>query len=185
MKNPLIIIVGIIAVVLISSKVVPQNKNLVVVPAPIVENGRGITTPPKDNPIKEQPTACTMDAKQCPDGSYVGRTGPKCEFAMCPSVQNGTTAKINQKIQNNGVYITALKVTEDSRCPSDVTCIQAGTVKLSVKLEVGTKMETVILELGKSFTFSNKTITLTNVTPNTLSTKTIAEKDYVFTFLVK
>jgi hypothetical protein len=28
---------------------------------------------------------CTMEAKQCPDGSYVGRTGPQCEFADCPS----------------------------------------------------------------------------------------------------
>lgn len=27
---------------------------------------------------------CTMDAKMCPDGSYVGRTGPKCEFTACP-----------------------------------------------------------------------------------------------------
>lgn len=27
--------------------------------------------------------SCTMDAKQCPDGSYVGRTGPNCEFAAC------------------------------------------------------------------------------------------------------
>jgi hypothetical protein len=26
---------------------------------------------------------CTMEAKQCPDGSYVGRTGPNCEF-VCP-----------------------------------------------------------------------------------------------------
>lgn len=30
--------------------------------------------------------ACTADAKQCPDGSYVGRTGPKCEFTPCPTV---------------------------------------------------------------------------------------------------
>lgn len=27
---------------------------------------------------------CTMDAKVCPDGSYVGRTGPDCEFEACP-----------------------------------------------------------------------------------------------------
>jgi hypothetical protein len=26
-----------------------------------------------------------MDAKMCPDGSYVGRTAPKCEFAPCPT----------------------------------------------------------------------------------------------------
>ena len=30
--------------------------------------------------------ACTLEAKLCPDGSSVGRTGPKCEFAKCPSV---------------------------------------------------------------------------------------------------
>jgi hypothetical protein len=30
-------------------------------------------------------TACTEEAKTCPDGSAVGRTGPDCEFAECPS----------------------------------------------------------------------------------------------------
>lgn len=30
------------------------------------------------------PQACTADAKICPDGSAVGRTGPNCEFAACP-----------------------------------------------------------------------------------------------------
>ena len=29
-------------------------------------------------------TACTLEAKLCPDGSSVGRTGPNCEFAACP-----------------------------------------------------------------------------------------------------
>lgn len=28
--------------------------------------------------------ACTQDAKLCPDGSYVGRVAPNCEFATCP-----------------------------------------------------------------------------------------------------
>ncbi len=27
---------------------------------------------------------CTMEAKGCPDGTFVGRTGPNCEFAKCP-----------------------------------------------------------------------------------------------------
>ena len=31
--------------------------------------------------------ACTADAKQCPDGSYVGRTGPACAFAPCPAYE--------------------------------------------------------------------------------------------------
>jgi hypothetical protein len=29
--------------------------------------------------------ACTMEAKQCPDGSYVSRKGPNCEFEICPA----------------------------------------------------------------------------------------------------
>ncbi len=28
--------------------------------------------------------ACTDEAKICPDGSAVGRTGPNCSFAACP-----------------------------------------------------------------------------------------------------
>ncbi len=31
------------------------------------------------------PVACTEEAKICPDGSAVGRTGPNCEFASCPA----------------------------------------------------------------------------------------------------
>lgn len=29
-------------------------------------------------------TACTLEAKICPDGTSVGRTGPSCAFAPCP-----------------------------------------------------------------------------------------------------
>jgi benzodiazapine receptor len=32
---------------------------------------------------KTELVACTQEAKLCPDGSYVGRTGSKCEFAAC------------------------------------------------------------------------------------------------------
>jgi translocator protein len=35
--------------------------------------------------IQPKPVACTMEAKLCPDGSAVGRMGPNCEFAPCPT----------------------------------------------------------------------------------------------------
>lgn len=41
-------------------------------------------TPPSPPPSVNG-VMCTMEAKLCPDGSYVGRTGPKCEFTACPS----------------------------------------------------------------------------------------------------
>lgn len=37
-----------------------------------------------------KPVVCTEEAKICPDGSAVGRTGPKCEFTACPNVKTGT-----------------------------------------------------------------------------------------------
>ncbi len=40
---------------------------------------------------------CTMDAKQCPDWSYVGRVWPDCEFAPCPNETKNDTKNI-QKI---------------------------------------------------------------------------------------
>ena len=42
------------------------------------------SAPMPDEPCGEKPIACAMDAKLCPDGSYVGRTGPECEFSACP-----------------------------------------------------------------------------------------------------
>lgn len=41
------------------------------------------STPP-DPPADPGGPVCTMEAKMCPDGSAVGRTGPNCEFAACP-----------------------------------------------------------------------------------------------------
>lgn len=47
-------------------------------------------SPPDPNaPGGEMP--CTTEAKVCPDGSAVGRSGPKCEFAPCPDAPPGAT----------------------------------------------------------------------------------------------
>lgn len=56
-------------------------------PAPVAEIS--------PTPDSSAPVACTMDAKQCPDGSYVSRQGPKCEFAPCPSGTASTSADIS------------------------------------------------------------------------------------------
>ncbi|HWB80210.1 MAG TPA: hypothetical protein VG755_34830 [Nannocystaceae bacterium] len=44
--------------------------------------------PPGPPPEPEPPgPICTRDAKLCPDGSAVGRTGPDCTFPPCPGDQ--------------------------------------------------------------------------------------------------
>ena len=59
-------------------------------PQCMTPDGRGFTQDitsvkpePPQGPDPDQ-IACTQEAKLCPDGSSVGRTGPNCEFAPCP-----------------------------------------------------------------------------------------------------
>ncbi len=46
----------------------------------------GETLPLPNEAVDDDIKVCTMDAKQCPDGSYVGRVAPSCVFADCPIV---------------------------------------------------------------------------------------------------
>jgi hypothetical protein len=57
--------------------------------------------------IGQKPVACTMEAKICPDGSSVGRTGPNCEFADCPDQTAGWNTL------NNDEYGFSLKYPAD------------------------------------------------------------------------
>ena len=56
---------------------------------------------------------CTQEAKICPDGSAVGRTGPHCEFAPCPDPPL-QRAEPTPAGQNSGIVG---KVLLGPRCP--------------------------------------------------------------------
>ncbi len=53
-------------------------------PSGLPEHDDALEIPVVFDRVAGSPTACTQEAKQCPDGSYVGRTGPNCEFGLCP-----------------------------------------------------------------------------------------------------
>ncbi len=50
----------------------------------------------EDNNLADQNenVYCTLDAMQCPDGSYVGRVPPSCEFEECPATTPSTTSGV-------------------------------------------------------------------------------------------
>ncbi|MBU1102495.1 hypothetical protein KJ853_02450, partial [Patescibacteria group bacterium] len=77
------------------------------------------------------PVACTMEAKQCPDSSYVGRTGPNCEFAACPATSSfdpyyqDLAEKCKEKNSPDCCLISArdmasggYKLAENGNCPA-------------------------------------------------------------------
>lgn len=138
---------------------------------------------------KDNSVYCTQEAKQCPDGSYTGRTGPKCEF-VCPEEQvkkeilEETTAFLNQKILNGGIYITPIQVVSDSRCPIDVQCIWAGEILIKVELKKGDVVREVELKEGGSVIFEDREISLMSVIPEKNTKNPTPQEDYQFIFNV-
>ncbi len=154
----------------------------------VYNQNKGSSVP--NNPDGTGGVVCTMEAKMCPDGvTYVGRTGPHCEFAACPTATSSTStvtleAKIGKTIVAHDFSITPLSVVQDSRCPADVQCIQAGTVQVKASLSGGLGQYNATLELNKPFSNEEVTITLVSVTPSKVSTHQITPGEYVFTFTI-
>ena len=63
-----------------------------------------VTKATANPPPPPAPVACTMEAKLCPDGSAVGRTGPNCEFAACPT-DTGTTVNLREGERNGPLLV--------------------------------------------------------------------------------
>ena len=70
---------------------------------------------------KKSPVACTMEAKFCPDGSYVGRTGPHCEFSVCPTSTttnvSGVTTHVTDSLTSKNVGVVTGHITISPTCP--------------------------------------------------------------------
>jgi hypothetical protein len=66
---------------------------------------------------------CTAEALICPDGSAVGRTGPDCEFAPCPS--EGVACQEDGKLCPDGSVVGREGPDcEFAACPVAIACTQ-------------------------------------------------------------
>jgi len=110
------------------------------------------------------PIACTAEAKLCPDGSAVGRTGPACEFAPCPSEAvsgdtatstSSTTPELGTGILNATMTIGPVCPVEREGMPCDPTPEMFAARKVSVYR-------------------SNHTTLVTTLTPNASGTMSAA-----------
>lgn len=72
------------------------------------------------------PKTCTMEAKMCPDGSYVGRTGPNCEFTACPNSATNNICVPN--VINSWSFWTPEK---KCNCPEGTTFLNTSNPKLA------------------------------------------------------
>ena len=205
---------------------------------------------------------CAQESFACPDGSYVSRTGPKCEFKACPNqpsfvgilkqmgggffliigspeniggdvaysmplilkASDVSRQLIGQKVRVfgnfaegadllvdrleelpgdasdstlgeigvgkslfiNGVRITLNKIVQDSRCPINVKCIQAGWVTANITLESDTDKETKNISSNIiSLAFDSYQISIENVKPSPVAGSAPEPSSYLITFRVQ
>ncbi len=60
----------------------------------------------QDNNPANGGSACPQDAKVCPDGSSVGRVGPNCEFAPCPTMATTTPVALGKIYETDFLKVT-------------------------------------------------------------------------------
>lgn len=131
--------------------------------------------------------ACQADAMICPDGSAVGRQGPNCEFAACPSADatsSRVTTYLGGTVTGLNVSVSPQEVISDSRCPKEVTCVWAGTVEVRAVLSTAVSHGEHVLTLNEPQLFGDYNVTLVEVTPEKTEAA-IAESSYRFTFEIE
>jgi hypothetical protein len=101
--------------------------------------------------------------------------------------ENELVIAINKGGSINGMVIVPTKIVEDSRCPMNARCIQAGTVKVAASVTGGAKTGSYVFELGAdAIVINEKQIRLISVTPEVeLAGVNIPSTDYSFVFSIE
>lgn len=94
------------------------------------------------------------------------------------------TLKVGETARFKGLSVKAISIEEDSRCPTDVQCVWAGTVRVKIQVVSGMGTSTSVVTLNQPFTTEVERITLTSVMPNTHSQTQISAGDYRLVFNV-
>jgi hypothetical protein len=93
------------------------------------------------------------------------------------------TVALDQRGEIGGVAVTPLRIEEDSRCPSGVQCIQAGTVRVAVRIEQGGGQREAVLTLAEPLRLADgRELTLAAVCPYPRHPGRIGAASYRFTF---
>ena len=93
-------------------------------------------------------------------------------------------------LKSTSLRIKFAAVENDSRCPSDVTCVWAGNAAVQVELGTGRRSEILTLNTGKGgslvseLEYKGYRVKLVSLSPYPRSDRKIAAKDYAATLLV-
>lgn len=84
------------------------------------------------------------------------------------------------------LYVELVRVVDDSRCPTDVTCVWAGEVKvqLSIRIDAAAAVQQEIVA-GQHATVGGFRLLVVQVRPDRISTRAISPEEYRVTLRVE
>ncbi len=120
----------------------------------------------------------------------------KAQDATTASPKIVSKLKIGNAAEFEDYTIKFIKVIEDSRCPSDTSCMWAGEIKIKIELYQGNALvsqETLIFgtdaihpeNAKKLFEVDQKTVFAYNVSPYPVSTSKINQNEYYLELLIQ
>ena len=101
-----------------------------------------------------------------------------------PSESATFVGRLGQTTRLGGRSITPLRVVEDSRCPANANCIQAGTVRLQIQISEAGGMEVLEVGLAKPLQLGAQWLHLALVCPNRIASGRGPVTDYRFHFMI-
>lgn len=114
--------------------------------------------------------------------AYAEQRGTSAEALPKAGSIETVTAALGESVTAFGVTVTPDEVLEDSRCPANANCIQAGTVRVKGELTDGMGTSEMTFELATPVTGEVTIVTLTDVLPVKVSTRQASTSEYRLTF---
>ena len=94
----------------------------------------------------------------------------------------GMPVAFGESVRVGNLVAVPRRVLEDSRCPDNVECIQAGRVVVSTQIDGPGWSETVPLVLGEPYAVQGTTITLASVRPEQYRPRRNPRNEYRFIY---
>jgi len=91
------------------------------------------------------------------------------------------TVRFAETAREDGLQVTPISLVEDSRCPTGVQCIQAGTVRIEARIVDRGGGRTAIIGLGVPARLEGGWVSLVGACPYPVHGTRIAPRDYLFT----
>ncbi len=95
------------------------------------------------------------------------------------------TLRLNETGRVGDAGITPLAVVEDSRCPADVQCVHAGTVRVATRVSAGNGKEEPVLAVGQPRRVRGLWVTLLGACPTPRAGVRTGAAEYRLSFAMR